>query len=136
MLRFALGDRFQLRVHGQWISARKANASFEGDATQGKQLIYVPEFSGGAVATAELASWLQLTVTQQFTGSRYTTESNDRSLPACALTGVTAVLRWQLDAAQLLFKPEVLNLFDTSYEIAALYPMPGRQFRLSLTTEF
>jgi vitamin B12 transporter len=136
-MEFALyGEALSLRLAGQWISAVKQNTSFAGDATQGKQLVYVPLYSGAATLLARLSDRLQFSVTQRASGLRYYTETNDASLPAHMLVDVSAQLRLPLSPAALTLKADVLNAFDAVYEVIAFYPMPGRTIRISLITEF
>jgi vitamin B12 transporter len=136
-MEFALfGEALSMRLAGQWISAVKQNASFAGDATQGKQLVYVPQYSGASTLLARLSDRIVLSVTQRVTGLRYYTETNDASLPAHLLFDFSAQLRLPLSPATCTLKADVFNAFDAGYEVIAFYPMPGRNIRISLITEF
>jgi len=129
-----LRDVLALRLSGQWMSARKMNTSFPGDATQGKQLVYVPEWSGAAVLSAAPLQSLTLTATARVLGSRFTTESNDAVLPAHAVIDLAASGTAELFGVRHELKLEVRNLLDSAYEVIAFYPMPGRHLRLIFTT--
>jgi outer membrane cobalamin receptor len=63
---------------------------------------------------------------------RYTTEINDRFLPAYSLE--SAALRYKLPVGPFnaSVKAEVNNIFNTSYQVVALYPMPLREVRVTL----
>ncbi|MBN1447102.1 MAG: TonB-dependent receptor [Bacteroidetes bacterium] len=128
------GEHVGLRLSGQWMSARKMNASFPGDATQGKQLIYVPEWSGAATLSATVIEPLTASATVRVLGPRWYTESNDASLPAHAVIDLAVTGRIELLGTVQQLKAEILNLLDASYEVIAFYPMPGRHMRLTLTT--
>ncbi len=130
------GDALRLRLTGQWISATKQNSSFAGDVTQGKQLVYVPSLSGSITVLAALTESLSLGATQRAVGSRYYTETNDASLPSFMVTDFSAQFRVPLAGMRLTMKAELFNAFDTSYEVIAFYPMPGRNVRGTLITEF
>ncbi|HOJ03859.1 MAG TPA: TonB-dependent receptor [Bacteroidota bacterium] len=125
----SLGRVATLRVQGNWISSIKENASFPGDRTQGKQLIYIPRISAACIATVSLLPNLTASWTQRFVGARYYTESNDASLPAHTLADMALSWDVALWSTALRLKAEVLNVFDTSYEVVAFYPTPGRNAR-------
>ncbi len=122
------------KLSGSWISSRKVNSAFEGDKTTDKQLIYVPEWRGSAVLYGAALPWLTLSLTGQFVGTMYYTETNDRSIPAHAVADVAAVVDFKTAGVGFSAKLEFLNLFDTSYQAVAFYPMPGRHLRMTLTT--
>ncbi|MFA6234266.1 MAG: TonB-dependent receptor [Bacteroidota bacterium] len=127
-------ERVSLRLNARWMSARKVNASFPGDATEGKQLIYVPEWSGSfTLLTAPLA-WLTVTATERLLGPRFYTETNTSELPAHAITDAAVQASVSLAGIGTTWKLELLNVFDSSYEVVAFFPMPGRSFRFTLST--
>ncbi|MBE0644757.1 MAG: TonB-dependent receptor [Bacteroidetes bacterium] len=127
-------ERLSLRANAQWMSARKANASFPGDATQNKQLIYVPEWSGSLTLLTAPFSWLTVAVTERLLGPRFYNETNTARLPAHAITDAAVHATLPLAGMMVSGKLELLNTFDTSYEVVAFYPMPGRSFRFTLST--
>jgi iron complex outermembrane receptor protein len=123
------------RLNGQWISARKMNSSFAGDLTSGKDLVYVPALSGSGTIAVTPVPFLSFSVIEQFMGERYTTETNDATLPAHAVTDAAVVLTVRPTGMPVMrFKFEALNLFDLEYEMVAYFPMPGRAYRFSITT--
>jgi vitamin B12 transporter len=126
----------RLRFGGQWMRATKRNASFPGDVTQHKQLVYVPEFSASLSIVAAFTQTLSFSSTHRAAGRRYYTESNDAWLPPNLTSDISIQYRFDLRDFTLTGKLEVLNLFDTSHEIIAFYPMPGRSVRGILITEF
>ncbi|MCB2204901.1 TonB-dependent receptor [bacterium] len=129
-----LRDRLRLRLSGQWMNARKMNASFPGDATQGKQLIYVPRLSGAALLAWSATQDLSLSTTLRVLGRRYYTESNDASLPAHAVLDAAVTVGMNVVGLRGDLRLELRNAFDSAYEVVAFYPMPGRHFRAILTT--
>ncbi len=121
-------------MNSTWTSARKASADYPGDPTSGAFLIYTPRqtvhfaaqfFSGPLSASAE-HTWVSY---------RYTTENNDRTLPGYSVTSASARIRIPLGTWIGAVKLEASNIFDTSYQVIALYPMPGREIRMTLEAE-
>jgi vitamin B12 transporter len=132
-LRF-LHDRIALRVSGQWMSARKMNASFPGDITEGKQLIYVPEWSGAALLGVSITDALSLSATLRILGERFYSESNDASLPAHGIVDIAVTGGMEFLGMRTEGKLELRNCFDADYDVVAYYPMPGRHARATITT--
>jgi iron complex outermembrane receptor protein len=133
MLRF-FRDRLRLRLSAQWMDTRKMNASFPGDATEGKQLIYVPHWSGAAVLGASIAPDLSVAATLRVLGERYYTESNDAALPAHAVLDCAVTLGRDIAGLRGDLRLEIRNVLDSGYEVVAFYPMPGRHVRAIFTT--
>jgi len=127
-------ERLRLTANTAWLESTTESDNFPGDPTEGKQLVYVP----GQTFSAELTLLLgpaDLGVQQFWSSYRYTTPANDEYLPSYATT--SAVVRTHLSAAGITgtLKLEVTNLFNTSYQVIALYPMPGREFRATIGVE-
>jgi vitamin B12 transporter len=126
-----------LRFNAQYLSAVKANSSFPGDATEGKQIPYTPWVSAAATLTWHASGGVDVSITPRFTGRRYGDETNSvaaRLEPffvadmAGSFGSDWAGMRWRV-------KAECLNVFDAVYESIALYPMPGRWFRATIFSE-
>ncbi len=127
-------DRLRLRLSAQWMDARKMNASFAGDATEDKQLIYVPEWSGAAVLGASITRDLAASATLRMLGKRYYTEINDASLPVHAVLDCAVTLGRDIAGLRGDLRLELRNALDASYEVVAFYPMPGRHVRATYPT--
>jgi vitamin B12 transporter len=115
--------------------ARKTNRSSDNDQSFNKQLLYVPE----NVATFNVLFRLEpvvFTLTQSLVGRRYITEDNQESLPSYSVTSANAVFIVPIDSRRLFVKAEVENVFDRGYEVFQYYPMPGRNFRVTVGFEY
>jgi vitamin B12 transporter len=115
--------------------ARKTNRSSDNDQSFDKQLLYVPK----NVATFNLAFRVEpvvLSLTQSCVGRRYTTEDNSESLPPYFVTSASAVFSVPINSRRVFVKGEVDNMLDRGYEVFQYYPMPGRNFRLTLGFEY
>jgi outer membrane receptor protein involved in Fe transport len=120
----------QLGIQSTLSEAVKRSEDYPGDATEGKQLLYVPPQTVRVEAEVRLGS-LAAYCSYLHVSHRYTTETNDRFLPSYGVT--SAAIRWEFggDAVRFHMKAEGTNLFDTSYQVIAQYPMPLRSFRFS-----
>ena len=101
--------------------------------TYGGQIAYIPWHSGSAVARLTYKTW-RLNYSFIYVGERYTASAN---IPAnhvqpwythdLGLGKEFRFARWRLDVSA-----EVNNLLDQQYEVVANYPMPGRNYKLTV----
>ncbi len=68
-----------------------------------------------------------------YVGTRYTTTSNTASLPAYRVYNIHVGYAWELARSQMEVRGEVLNAGDEEYQAMAGFPVPGREFRVSLS---
>ncbi len=66
-------------------------------------------------------------------GERYTTTANDASLPAYHVVNAIVGYAWEMPYGRMEARGEVLNLGDAEYQVMSGYPVPGREFRFSLS---
>jgi iron complex outermembrane receptor protein len=107
----------------------------EVDNSAGKQLIYVPYWQGGGTAGYELGAFTAEWYTR-YTGLRYTTADNSQSLDPFIINDISVAYRAGKDRHSLLLALEITNIFNTSYQNIAWYPMPGRGYRITLKYNF
>jgi outer membrane cobalamin receptor len=101
----------------------------EDEDTYNKPICYSPTFSYGLTA---VVGWQQLTLTlsQLHVGPRMWSYAD----PADQLSAYNNVdLKLQYARAHWCAALEINDLFDVQYEHIPRYPMPGRNFRVSLT---
>ena len=106
------------------------------DASVGKQLIYVPMYSGGARAGMEWRSW-RAELDAHYTGYRYISTDNRQFLDPYTLVG--ASLSWSIRAGRGCMLSVLLqgaNLLDASYQVMLNRPMPPRHFRAGIRMQF
>ncbi len=104
------------------------------------QIPYTPRHSGSGSVTFS-TPWVNLSYTVTAVGLRYSLAQN---LPAYAIAPYadhSASINRQFSIGRKHpvgggISCEVLNITDANYEIIQYYPMPGRQFRLTLKVTF
>lgn len=101
--------------------------------TPNQQIPYTPKELGSAMATLERGQW-SLGYALTYTGFRFTLPENTAQnvLPAFWLSDVSISVGIPLGNFSMKVKAEVSNLFDARYEVIQFFPMPGRNYRLSL----
>ncbi|MBO4557991.1 MAG: TonB-dependent receptor [Bacteroidales bacterium] len=104
------------------------------DEAIGKQIVYVPKFSGSAVASLLYKSY-KLTYKWCWYSERYTTSDNDmatrigRVLPYI-MNDIVLEKRFAAGGTGITLKLAVNNIFNEEYESVLNRPMPGRNFEL------
>ncbi|MGM0612812.1 MAG: TonB-dependent receptor plug domain-containing protein [Bacteroidota bacterium] len=122
---------FRLNTQYTFTSTKNAEKLYPGDASLGKQLIYVPKHSGNVMAFVNYKQW-NLIYKYNYTGKRYTTSDNSRYMPDFMLHDLEIGKTWELNKTKLSTSIRVDNILNTDYQSVAWYPMPGRVFHLKL----
>ena len=107
-----------------------------GDASIGKQLVYVPEFSSAVHAQIEWKTW-SLGYKWCHYSERFTTSSNEIKtkiyrISPYFMSDVTLEKRFGTRWANFSAKALVRNIFDEEYQSVLQRPMPGINFELFL----
>ncbi len=111
--------------------ARKKNSDYPGDSTYNKQVPYMPRDILNLSASGHLGP-LTLSFNHNFVARRFLTPDDASALPLYHLTNVIASIRQQVGSWDMTVRGEVNNVFDRRYEVFQFYPMPGRNFRLTV----
>jgi outer membrane cobalamin receptor len=104
-----------------------------GDASQGKQLVYIPLHSGNLMVNLAYSAFF---VTYQFNAysERYTTSSNDLTrrdwLYPYFMNDVAIGGEFKVSKLALSVEFKIYNLFNESYHSVLYRPMPGRNYHL------
>lgn len=123
-----LNDVLELAFNTTLMRARKESEDFPGDPTAGKDLIYIPRQTFNATAAVRIDD-LSVFFQYAWTSFRYTTEYNDRFLPHFSLASAAVRYAVSIDGVRTNVKIEMTNLFNSSYQSIALFPMPLRGVR-------
>ena len=102
----------------------------------GHQIAYTPRHSGSA-SLVVTTPWVNVGYAVTVVGTRYSGDQNtDRNrMEPYSDHGITLSRDFPVGGTLLKVKAQVLNLFDTQYEVVRSYPMTGRNFRVGVTWE-
>ena len=104
--------------------------------TYGGQIAYIPWHSGSAIVSLNYKSW-QLNYSFIYVGERYHSSANTReNYEQPWYTNDMALIK-NIEYKNMKFRvsAEVNNIFSQDYEVVLNYPMPKRNYKLSLTFE-
>ena len=104
--------------------------------TWNHQLPYTPRHSASAVAWIE-TPLLNVSCNLLYSGDYYSNGYNGPQyhMPSYYELGCSLWKSFESNGIPATVKAECINLTDHRYELVANYPMPGRQFRLTVTVD-
>jgi len=118
------------------VSVLEASYSYtraydDGSDSEKYQLMYVPENIANAswqlIYKTLYTSWKL-----NFTGNRFITEDNTKSLPAYLLNGISIGYKIKIKDSLADLNLNIDNLFNVYYQSIAYFPLPGRTYSLKL----
>jgi outer membrane cobalamin receptor len=100
----------------------------------GGQIAYIPQHSGSAVVAAAWRSW-ETNYSFIYTGERYHNSSNIRENyeQPWYTHDLTLAKTFRLKKTKLKISAEINNLLGQFYDVVLNYPMPGRNYKLTVT---
>ncbi len=131
-----LSELFDAELNYTYTNSVKASKMSESDNTFNKQLIYLPRHKASLIINREFDNF-RYSIDVNFYSERFYSEDNDPSyvLPAVILANVSGGYKFQISHLKILLQMGVFNLTNENYFLIQSYPMPGREFRLSINME-
>ncbi|MBQ9548020.1 MAG: TonB-dependent receptor [Bacteroidales bacterium] len=128
-----LWGKYAFRAEANWSVLDAVDLSKPEAKNYGYQIEYTP-FNSGAACLSLSSRTASLSYTLCAVGRRWYLPQNiaANEMPAYFDHSLAVRKDFRVHAALLSLAAEALNLTDVNYEIVRSYPMPGRQFRLSL----
>lgn len=109
---------------------------FLQELTYGGQIAYIPWHNGSVVAALTYKSW-QMNYSFIYVGERYHSSANileDYEQPWYT-NDMTISKKFTIRKINMRAALEINNIYNQNYEVVLNYPMPGRNYKLSLTLE-
>lgn len=114
-----------------YISAINASEDSSGEASSGKQLIYVPCHSGNAGFYANRSNYY-LGYSFTFSGIRYIYTDNSWYMPPYMVSDIHAGITLKPDNWVFSIQASIANITNTDYQVVPGYPMMRRNYRITL----
>jgi vitamin B12 transporter len=116
-----------------WVTAEKTDIGSIVESK--KQLVYVPHFTWNA----RISYWwkgFHIELSSTYTGERYITSDNEKSLPGFFLLNASVSKQLELKEHQVSFFLNAFNLLQKSYQVIAWRPMPLFSFQTGISFTF
>ena len=124
---------FSHSISATYVKSVNQGASFEGDHSKGKQLIYTPPFIANFNETLRLLeNRLSLTLIGRYTSLSYTSSDNENYLDPYFLFDLETTFRISHKSIHLNLFLAVNNILNTEYQVQRAYSMPGTNFRTGI----
>lgn len=128
----------KLNISGNYSYQYAVDVTDPDSGTYLNQIAYTPLHSGNGAATLSYRGF-DLGYTLTYMGERY---SNNQNIDIFYLMesyvqqDMSLSKGLNIKGIELNIQAKVLNMTDVEYDIIQFYPMPGRQYRLSLTLKY
>lgn len=125
-----------LTLRGQYTFQRAIDITSPADTYYRNQIPYVPRHSGSAIVNAAWRSWT-LNYSFIYVGERYNQQENIlfNYMQPWYTSDISISKDFAVGALSLRVLLEINNLFSQDYDVILNYPMPKRNFRLTLSVE-
>lgn len=117
----------------QYTYQRARDITNTNDSEYGDQIPYTPKHSGSCSVNAGYSGW-DLNYSFIYTGERYNESENiaENYEPAWYTNDISLSKVFRIKNVGLKITGEINNIFNQAYEVIHNYPMPGRNFRVTL----
>jgi len=127
--------KFSVNVLSNYVLSTRTKTTLQNDESEGKQLAYVPMYSGSAVFSVEYKN-ISLRTVYSYTGYRYLTSDNYNYLNPYSLLDIRVGYTFPLRNSLVNVFAEVNNLLNENYFSVAQYPMPLRNFKAGIIFQY
>jgi vitamin B12 transporter len=132
-LQFSIFKNHQIKLglFTNYVISTNEKSAKTNDESVGKQLIYVPMYSGSFSVDYNVKS-TGVRLVKNYTGYRYTATDHSRYLLPFSLTDLVVFQHFTLNKNTIELQIMANNLMNINYTVVAANPMPGRNFRIGL----
>ncbi|MCH5221167.1 MAG: TonB-dependent receptor [Muribaculaceae bacterium] len=125
-----------LTLKGQYTFQSAIDITDSTDSYYRNQIPYIPHHSASAVFNVVWRKWT-FNTSYIYVGKRYSQPENilANAMPHWSTTDMSLCKDFRIGAVSLRALVEVNNLFGKNYDVVINYPMPGRNYRLSLRVD-
>lgn len=122
-----------LTLSASYTYQRAMDKTLPNGTTYNHQLPYTPRHSGSFIISIETPR-IGACINSFASGEYYSNSYNGKEYRMDAYSETGAVLWYSIkqNKQHIQLRTEIINLFNTQYELVTNYPMPGRQFRIGL----
>lgn len=131
-----LGKNFKIGTNYTLTNALKKSRLSQTDNSYNKQIPYIPKHK---VSIQLDFSWqsFEINFNSNYYSRRFITEDNDElfSLDPVIISNIATSYWLVINNLRFNFQFSIQNIFNTSYQLIQSFPMPGREYRLTIQME-
>ena len=118
-----------------YVLSTNQESKSANDASIGKQLIYVPIYSGHAKMNVGYKKWI-FSYRHNYTGYRYISTDHSQYLLPYYLGSAYISYKIELRNAIANFFVQANNIWNTRYQVVATRAMPQQNYNIGISFEF
>ena len=128
-----IGGQLKCYLTGSYNFMQAEDVTDPDSKTWRNQIVYTPRHSGSGSLTLE-TPWANLSYNVTFASERYTLAQNlpDYRIEPYTDHGLSLSRQFRWKRHHLRVQLDALNLGGKNYEIIRFYPMPGRNYKISI----
>ena len=135
-LNYTLKDlNVKLSLLSGYVLSTNEKKKSENDLSVGKQIIYVPIYSGSGKLSVSYKSF-KLCYSQSYTGYRYTSSDNSQYLTPYTLAYIYMAYNFKFQKFNTDFFIRLNNIFNENYQVVMNRAMPLINYQLGLNFNF
>ncbi|MDE6329159.1 MAG: TonB-dependent receptor [Muribaculaceae bacterium] len=129
-------DQLMLTLRAQYTFQRAIDVTDPADSYYRNQIPYIPRNSGSVVGSAQWRGW-GLNFSWIYVGERYNQQDNIRYnyMQPWYTSDLSLSKDLRIGRVALRVLAEINNLLSQDYDVILNYPMPKRNYRITLTAE-
>ena len=117
------------------LNSKKISEAYPGDITKGKFIPYVPLLSSN-IALYLNYKFIELNLFYSNIGKRFSDYANTKRINPVSTAAGNIILTTKFWEITSKIKLEVNNIFNVNYQIISGYPMPLRNFQITISTNY
>ena len=132
----SVGNGVTATLRGQYTYQDARDVTDPNDSYYKHQIPYIPWHSGSAIFGLSYKNW-DLNYSFIYAGERYDEQENIlyNHMEPWYTSDLSLRYQWKGNGLLMTAQLEVNNVLDQDYEVIVNYPMPGRNYALTLTLE-
>ena len=133
---FQVGKDLVATARAQYTYQDARDVTDPGDSYYKHQIPYIPWHSGSAILGLSYKNW-DLNYSFIYAGERYDEQENIiyNHMEPWYTSDLSLRYQFTVNSLQFTAQAEVNNVLDQDYEVIVNYPMPGRNYALTLSVE-
>ena len=133
---FKIGKDLVATARAQYTYQDARDVTDPADSYYNDQIPYIPWHSGSAIVGLSYKNW-DLNYSFIYAGERYDEQENIlyNHMEPWYTSDLSLRYQFVVYSSKFIAQAEVNNVLDQDYEVIVNYPMPGRNYTLSLTVE-
>ena len=130
----SLATNYKLYINATYNYMQAEDISDRNSKIWKHQIAYTPKHSGSGSVTVEMP-WFNLTYNVTYASERYRMAQNsaDNRIEPYSDHSISLSRQFKWKKQSLRIQADALNLGNKNYEIVRFYPMPGRNYKITIT---